>query len=148
MTLRRKKKAAPNPWNASTLEWQTASPPPHGNFPEPVTVYHGPYDYSLPGLEEDFVPQNRPLPKEAFEVTLSISSSKSFQRIALGLEVIESPLKSKMFEIVLSSSSQARFLSSTFFESIFCILFLLKFDNPSIVYGWSLFQADLGIISE
>lgn len=66
-SLRRKGIAEPNPWNASTLEWQTETPLPHGNFPEPVTVYHGAYSYSLPEMEEDFVPQNIPIPKDIEE---------------------------------------------------------------------------------
>jgi len=48
-----------NPWNATTLEWTTASPPPldnfAGNYP---SVYRGPYDFSVPGAKEDFVPQH------------------------------------------------------------------------------------------
>jgi cytochrome c oxidase subunit 1 len=31
-SLRRGKQAPPNPWGANTLEWRTASPPPHDNF--------------------------------------------------------------------------------------------------------------------
>jgi cytochrome c oxidase subunit 1 len=52
------KKAETNPWNANTLEWQAPSPPPHGNFAELPTVYRGPYEYSVPGRELDFWPQN------------------------------------------------------------------------------------------
>ena len=60
MSLRSGKKAEKNPWNANTLEWIADSPPPHGNFnPYPV-VYRGAYDYSIPGMEEDFIPQNVP----------------------------------------------------------------------------------------
>ena len=44
-----------------TLEWVTISPPPHGNFETIPTVYHGPYDYSLPEIEEDWLPQNQPI---------------------------------------------------------------------------------------
>lgn len=58
-SLRKKGAVANNPWNAATLEWQTTSPPPHGNFPEPITVYHGPYEYSNPQFDTDFVPQNQ-----------------------------------------------------------------------------------------
>ena len=51
-------KASQNPWDATTLEWEAPSPPPHGNFPGPVpTVYRGPYEYSVPGVKEDFLPQ-------------------------------------------------------------------------------------------
>jgi cytochrome c oxidase subunit I len=54
------KKAGRNPWNACTLEWQTESPPPHGNFEHFPTVYRGPYEYSVPGRDEDYWPQNEP----------------------------------------------------------------------------------------
>jgi cytochrome c oxidase subunit 1 len=53
-----------NPWEATTLEWQTPTPPPHGNFIKPVVVYRGPYEYSVPGHEEDFTPQTVPLRRE------------------------------------------------------------------------------------
>ncbi|HTY86487.1 MAG TPA: cbb3-type cytochrome c oxidase subunit I [Candidatus Acidoferrum sp.] len=49
-----------NPWQATTLEWQTATPPPHGNFPEAPHVYRGPYEYSVPGHATDFTPQDEP----------------------------------------------------------------------------------------
>ena len=49
-----------NPWDATTLEWQTPTPPGHGNFAEPVRVYRGPYEYSVPGGARDFLPQNDP----------------------------------------------------------------------------------------
>ena len=42
-------RAAANPWDAHTLEWQVASPPPPENFRVPVTVVGGPYPYGLPG---------------------------------------------------------------------------------------------------
>lgn len=54
------KKAGRNPWNANTLEWTTVSPPPHGNFDVQPIVYHGPYEYSVPGFEKDFVMQTEP----------------------------------------------------------------------------------------
>jgi cytochrome c oxidase subunit 1 len=50
-----------NPWHANTLEWTAPSPPGHGNFPpELPTVYRWPFDYSVPGEREDFVPQTVP----------------------------------------------------------------------------------------
>jgi cytochrome c oxidase subunit 1 len=49
-----------NPWNATTLEWQTPTPPPHGNFTKPIEVHRGPYEYSVPGHANDFTPQNEP----------------------------------------------------------------------------------------
>lgn len=48
-----------NPWEATTLEWATPTPPPHGNFIAPPEVYRGPYEYSVPGHKHDFVPQNQ-----------------------------------------------------------------------------------------
>ncbi len=56
-------RAAANPWHATTLEWQTpTTPPPHGNWgAETPTVYRWAYDYSVPGAERDFIPQNVPL---------------------------------------------------------------------------------------
>ncbi|HEX6938333.1 MAG TPA: cbb3-type cytochrome c oxidase subunit I [Longimicrobiales bacterium] len=59
-SLFRGKKAPENPWNANTLEWTAPSPPPHGNFAETPVVYRGPYEYSSPGSDEDYLPQNRP----------------------------------------------------------------------------------------
>ena len=60
VSLATAKKAGKNPWNANTLEWTTESPPPHGNWPgELPTVYRGPYEYSVPGRESDFWPQDQ-----------------------------------------------------------------------------------------
>ena len=54
------KKSGPNPWNATTLEWQTEyTPPRHGNWGEKIpVVYRWAYDYSVPGVKADFIPQN------------------------------------------------------------------------------------------
>jgi cytochrome c oxidase subunit 1 len=49
-------KAPANPWNSTTLEWQTPSPPPHENFIETPVVSHWPYEYRPTGA----VPQNAP----------------------------------------------------------------------------------------
>jgi cytochrome c oxidase subunit 1 len=49
-----------NPWEATTLEWQTPTPPPHGNFDKPIEVFRGPYEYSVPDHATDFTPQNEP----------------------------------------------------------------------------------------
>ncbi len=60
-SLRDGKEAGPNPWNATTLEWQTPhTPPKHGNFDELPSVYRWAYDYGVPGAEKDFIPQNVP----------------------------------------------------------------------------------------
>ncbi len=55
-------KADPNPWRATTLEWQTPdNPPHHGNWgPNLPVVHRWAYDYSVPGAAEDFIPQNVP----------------------------------------------------------------------------------------
>src|SRR5229473_2993270 len=55
------KKASDNPWEATTLEWTTATPPPHDNFGGQTPVVHnGPYEYSVPGTPRDFVMQTEP----------------------------------------------------------------------------------------
>ncbi len=54
--------AGRNPWHSNTLEWTTPSPPPHGNFVEPPVVRRGPYEYSVPGMEQDYLPQTDPQP--------------------------------------------------------------------------------------
>ena len=56
------KKANENPWLSNTLEWTTPVNPGHGNWPgELPQVYRWPYDYSKPGAELDYIPQNVPL---------------------------------------------------------------------------------------
>ena len=49
-----------NPWQATTLEWETPTPPPHGNFIKEVKAYRDPYEYSVPGAKKDFTPQAQP----------------------------------------------------------------------------------------
>jgi cytochrome c oxidase subunit 1 len=48
-----------NPWRATTLEWSVSSPPPADDFGshDPV-VYRGAYEFSVPDVAEDFVPQH------------------------------------------------------------------------------------------
>ena len=48
-----------NPWHATTLEWATPTPPGHGNFTKPITVYRDPYSYSLEGAPKDYSPQDQ-----------------------------------------------------------------------------------------
>jgi cytochrome c oxidase subunit 1 len=53
------RRATDNPWQATTLEWSTATPPlPHGNFATPPFVYRAAYEYSVPGAPADFIPQD------------------------------------------------------------------------------------------
>jgi cytochrome c oxidase subunit 1 len=55
-------KAPMNPWNSNTLEWTTPVEHMHGNWPGALPVVHRwPYDYSKPGSETDFIPQDIPL---------------------------------------------------------------------------------------
>jgi cytochrome c oxidase subunit 1 len=60
----RGREAGANPWRANTLEWTTPSPPGHGNFAAAPVVYRGPYEYSVPGREDDWLPQTL-APEEA-----------------------------------------------------------------------------------
>ncbi|MDE0485029.1 MAG: cbb3-type cytochrome c oxidase subunit I [Candidatus Poribacteria bacterium] len=59
-SIYRGKVAEKNPWNVNTLEWEAPTPVPHGNFAQIPTVYRGPYEYSVPGEESDFIPQAQP----------------------------------------------------------------------------------------
>jgi cytochrome c oxidase subunit 1 len=58
-SLRRGEKVSANPWHATTIEWQAPSPPPHGNFAHPPVAYRGPYEYSVPGHDTDYLPQGQ-----------------------------------------------------------------------------------------
>ena len=49
-----------NPMEATTLDWQTPTPPPHGNFTQEPEVHGEPYAYSVPGADKDFIPQTEP----------------------------------------------------------------------------------------
>ena len=61
-TLAGKKTAEKNPWEATTLEWTTESPPPHGNWAagEMPVVHRGPYEYGNPDADDDCVHQTVP----------------------------------------------------------------------------------------
>src|SRR6202047_4673056 len=52
------KPAPDNPWEATSLEWSTPTPPPFDNFggKHPV-VYHDPYQYGVPSSTGDYVMQ-------------------------------------------------------------------------------------------
>jgi len=55
-------KATQNPWRSNTLEWTTPVEHIHGNWPGDIPeVHRWSYDYSKPGHDEDFVPQNVPM---------------------------------------------------------------------------------------
>ena len=61
-SLFKEKDSGGNPWNATTLEWQTPdTPPKHGNWDDELpVVYRWAYAYSVPGADKDFIPQNEP----------------------------------------------------------------------------------------
>lgn len=62
----RGRRATENPWHSTTLEWTTPIVPGHGNWPGEIpAVYRWPYDYSKPGSEADFIPQNVPYSQTA-----------------------------------------------------------------------------------
>ena len=55
------KPAPDNPWEGTSLEWSTATPPPFDNFggKHPV-VYHDPYQYGVQSSTGDYVMQTSP----------------------------------------------------------------------------------------
>ena len=56
------KKTEQNPWRSNTLEWTAPIKHIHGNWEGEIPhVYRWAYDYSKPGHDEDFVPQNIPM---------------------------------------------------------------------------------------
>ncbi|AYG75491.1 cbb3-type cytochrome c oxidase subunit I [Rhizobium sp. CCGE532] len=72
-SLRWGRPAGGNPWRATTLEWQTPQTPPvHGNWGKELPiVYRWAYDYSVPGADQDFLPQNQPASSGPSERALS-----------------------------------------------------------------------------
>jgi cytochrome c oxidase subunit 1 len=76
------KKTTQNPWSANTLEWTAPVEHIHGNwYGEIPTVYRWPYDYSKPGNEEDFIPQNVPL-----SATMSSNLVSDFEDNPAGMD--------------------------------------------------------------
>ena len=63
------KKTVQNPWKSNTLEWTAPIEHIHGNWPGEIPeVHRWPYDYSKPGHDEDFVPQNVPMKEGEVEL--------------------------------------------------------------------------------
>jgi cytochrome c oxidase subunit 1 len=88
----RGKRAPQNPWRSNTLEWTTPINPGHGNWPGEIpTVYRWPYDYSKPGAEEDFIPQNTPY-------SLTLSSNLPHENDLISLENEEEEVLRKLNE--------------------------------------------------
>ncbi len=60
-SIRNGRKTEQNPWGSTTLEWTAPIEHFHGNwYGEIPTVYRWPYDYSVPGASQDFIPQDVP----------------------------------------------------------------------------------------
>jgi len=57
-SLRYGKPAGPNPWQATGLEWKTASPPPRDNFAKHSVVTEEPYNYDAQAAESEFEETN------------------------------------------------------------------------------------------
>ena len=77
MSIKRGRKVEKsNHWESTTLEWSAAPTPPigHGNFATVPTVYHGPYEYSVPGHESDFCPQDVPVGLSGSDTAKSVES--------------------------------------------------------------------------
>jgi len=75
------RRAPANPWRSNTLEWTTPVGFIHGNWPGPIPeVYRWPYDYSVPGAEEDFVPQDVPEIKMAESVPVTTDKKLTYER--------------------------------------------------------------------
>jgi cytochrome c oxidase subunit 1 len=53
--------APPNPWQGTSLEWSTSSPPPFDNFGgRQMVVYHDPYQYGVESSTGDYLMQDSP----------------------------------------------------------------------------------------
>jgi len=60
-SMRKGRKATDNPWEATSLEWSVPSPPPFDNFGgKHPRVYHGPYEFAVPGKAKDYQMQHEP----------------------------------------------------------------------------------------
>ncbi len=75
ISLFRGQKAAANPWHDNGLEWTLPNPAPHGNWKQVPTVYRGPYEFSSPEVEEDYLPQTRKLPTDREPAVLAGAGS-------------------------------------------------------------------------
>jgi cytochrome c oxidase subunit 1 len=61
LSIYKGKRSPQNPWKSNTLEWTAPVEHLHGNWPGEIPhVYRWAYDYSKPGADDDFIPQNVP----------------------------------------------------------------------------------------
>jgi cytochrome c oxidase subunit 1 len=56
-SIKHGEKVGTNPWEATTLDWHTPTPPPHGNFPQQPHIVRGPYEYNAPDHNGAYAPQ-------------------------------------------------------------------------------------------
>ena len=75
ISLFRGARAPQNPWEDNGLEWTLPNPAPHGNWDQVPTVYRGPYEFSSPLVEEDYLPQTRKLPSDTEPAVLTGGTS-------------------------------------------------------------------------
>jgi cytochrome c oxidase subunit 1 len=68
-----KRVTSDNPWHATTIEWATPTPPPHGNFAAEPCAYRPPYEYSVPGAARDYTPQWEKSPGQAEPVLVPVA---------------------------------------------------------------------------
>ena len=69
------KKVGRNPWNANGLEWTAPSPPGHGNFDKLPICYRGPYEYSSPLTDKDFLMQTEYVPPQEGAAGVQVAHS-------------------------------------------------------------------------
>ncbi len=75
ISLKKGARAPQNPWEDNGLEWTLPNPAPHGNWEHVPTVYRGPYEFSSPLVEEDYLPQTRKLPADREPAVLTGGAS-------------------------------------------------------------------------
>ena len=63
-SLRLGRRAAANPWGATTLEWSPADAPPR--------AYREPYGYSVPGAALDYIPQREQMKVQGWSLMDSV----------------------------------------------------------------------------
>ena len=87
-SIKRGKPSGPNPWRATTLEWQTPeTPAKHGNWGKDLPVVHRwAYDYSVPGAAEFTLSLNRPADAEHFRLRMLKLLSAADLRKSVGGE--------------------------------------------------------------
>lgn len=93
-------KVAPlNPWKSNTLEWTTPLNPGHGNWAGAIPhVHRWPYDYSKPGVKEDFLPQHIPAEEIEYEEGFPRPATAPSQKPSTPLKVEDVDVNAKADE--------------------------------------------------